>query len=119
MNGLAQIAGEQRGTLTIARISGEVDASNAAWMGKKLRAMVTNRSEVLAVDLTETTYVESAGSAVLFAVASELRQHRQELRLVVTEGSSIARMLSLTGLDSTVPTHPSLAAALGEVGREA
>ena len=49
---------------------------------------------------------------MLFRLAAELRQHQQELRLVLAEGSPIARMAALSGLESAVPTHASLDAAL-------
>ena len=73
---------------------------------------LTNRCDGLAVDLTGTTYLDSAGIAMLFRLAAELRQHQQQLRLVLAEGSPIARMASLSGLDHAVPTHTSLEAAL-------
>ena len=49
---------------------------------------------------------------MLFRLAAELRQHQQQLRLVLAEGSPIARMASLSGLEHAVPTHTSLEAAL-------
>jgi anti-anti-sigma factor len=64
------------------------------------------------VDLTATTYLDSAGLALLFGLATALRQHQQELRLVVADGSPIVRMLRLTGLADTIPMHPTLEAAL-------
>jgi anti-anti-sigma factor len=114
---LAQVVAERRGELMIARIEGEVDASNAAWTGTRLRALLTNHSDALAVDLSGTTYLDSAGIALVFALASELRVHQQQLRLVVADGSPIARMVALTGLDKSVPTYPTLEAALGLMAR--
>ena len=116
MNPLAQIADERIGELVLARVRGEIDASNAAWIGARLRMLLTNRSDALAVDLSGTTYLDSAGIALMFALAAELRLHQQELRLVVAGGSAIARMVALTGLDLTVPTYPSLEAALAHAG---
>jgi stage II sporulation protein AA (anti-sigma F factor antagonist) len=113
---LATITDERRGTLAIAHVEGEIDASNAWWVQERLRAPLTNRCEGLAVDLSGTSYLDSAGIAMLFELARVLRQHQQQLRLVVAEGSSIARMLSLTGLASAVPTHASLDEALQHAG---
>ncbi len=109
---LATVSGERRGTTAIAHVVGEIDASNVGWVEERLRTPLTNRCEVLAVDLTGATYLDSAGIAMLFGLASALRQHQQQLRLVVSEGSSIARMVGLAGLGSAIPTHPSLEAAL-------
>ena len=111
---LAQIAEERRGSFAIARVDGEIDASNAAWVESRLRGIVTNQCEGLAVDLSSTRYLDSAGIAMMFALATDLRQHQLKLRLVVAAGSSIARMVSLTGLDGVASTHPTLDAALAD-----
>jgi anti-sigma B factor antagonist len=108
VNALAQIDDEYRDGLAIARVRGEIDASNAAWIGAKLRGMLSNHSRALAVDLSETRYLDSAGIALVFSLASELRLHQQELHLVVVAGSPIARMIGLAGVDGTVPTHATL-----------
>ena len=114
MNVLAQVTEERHGAVAVTRVSGEVDASNARWLEERLRAVLTNQSEGLVVDLTATTYLDSAGIALLFGLATELRRHQQQLRLVVPEDSPIARMVRLTGLGATVPTHAALEAALAE-----
>ena len=114
---LARITDERRGGLAIARVEGEIDASNVEWVESRLRALLTNRSDGLVVDLSATTYLDSAGIALWFALAEDLRQHQQQLRLVVIERSSIARMMTLTGLDEAVPTHPTLEQALNDEGR--
>ena len=113
MTVLANITGELRGSMAIARVVGEIDASNVVWVEERIRMPLTNRCDGLAVDLTGTTYLDSTGIAMLFRLAAELRQHQQELRLVLAEGSPIARMAALSGLESAVPTHASLDAALG------
>jgi anti-anti-sigma factor len=109
---LANVTGELRGNMAVARVEGEIDASNVVWAEDRIRAPLTNRCDGLAIDLTATTYLDSAGIAMLFRLASELRQHQQQLRLVLAQGSPIARMASLSGLERAVPTHTSLDAAL-------
>jgi anti-sigma B factor antagonist len=113
---LASVRDERRGTVAIAHVEGEIDASNAWWLEERLRASLTNQCDGLAVDLTGTIYLDSAGIAMLFALARALQQHQQQLRVVVAQGSAIARMVELSGLASAVPTHPSLDAALAEAG---
>ncbi len=113
MTVLANITGEVRGNMAVAHVEGEIDASNVVWVEERIRMPLTNRCDGLAVDLTATTYLDSVGIAMLFRLATELRQHQQELRLVLAEGSPIARMASLSGLERSVPTHTSLDAALG------
>jgi anti-anti-sigma factor len=97
-------------------VEGEIDASNAWWVQERLRAPVTNRCEGLAVDLTGTTYLDSAGIAMLFELAAELHRHQQQMRIVVLAGSPIARMVELTGLGQAVPSHASLDDAIQQAG---
>jgi anti-anti-sigma factor len=113
---LAHITDERRGGLAVAHVEGEIDASNVKWVEGRLRALLTNQSDGLVVDLSPTTYLDSAGIALWFALAADLRQHQQQLHLVVVDRSSIARMVSLTGLDAAVPTYPTLETALAAAG---
>ncbi len=117
MNLLAQVTEERHGDVAVTRVSGEVDASNARWLEDRLRAPLTNQLDALVVDLTATTYVDSAGIALLFGLATELRQHQQELRLVVAEDSPIARMVRLVGpLRRRADPHSPRGGARGAVG---
>jgi anti-anti-sigma factor len=101
---------------TVAGLAGEIDASNAEPLAMELRAPLTNRSGGLIVDLTALSYLDSAGINLLFALGDELRGRQQTLRLVVAETTPIARMLAITGLDRTHPTHHTLADALAASG---
>jgi anti-sigma B factor antagonist len=112
---LAQVTAERHGEVPVVTITGEIDASNSGEVADGLRAAVNNRSEALVVDLSPTTYIDSAGINVLFQASLELRQRQQQLHLVVAEPSPIARMLTIVGLDTSVPTHPTRAAALDRV----
>lgn len=100
------------GAVPVARLEGEIDAANVDDVGDGLRALMTNRSYALVVDLSPTTYIDSAGLNLLFGLAEDLRGRQQELHLVIAGQSPIARMVSLTGLDVTVPTHPTVTAAV-------
>jgi len=108
---------EQPGVeVSLASVAGEVDASNADEVGVRLRALLTNHHRALVIDLSETTYLDSAGLNLLFALADELDHRQQRLHLVVPDGSPIARMVVLVGLDTVVPLHLTRDAALRHVG---
>ena len=119
MSSLAELEDEWHDDVPVARLRGEIDASNAGECGDYLRALLSNRSVALVVDLSETTYLDSAGINVLFALAEEMRGRQQHLGLVVGDSSPIARMVSLTGLDRTVTVHPTLPQALDGAGEDA
>ena len=105
---------EEQGSedVAVVALEGEIDASNARDVAARIRAALTNRSLALVVDLSETTYIDSAGLNELFALDVELRQRRQALHLVMRPGSAVARVADIVGLDRTVPTHADRATAL-------
>ena len=115
MSTLARIEDEWHHEVPVARLQGEVDASNVDEVRERLRSLLTNRSVALVVDLSQTTYLDSAGINLLFALGDEMRGRQQRLAIVVADPSPIARMISLTGLDQAMPVHATLAEALGDV----
>jgi anti-sigma B factor antagonist len=114
VNLLARVAEERGDDVSVAAIEGEIDASNAGEVGARLRALLTNRSTLLVVDLSATAYLDSAGINLLFELSAELEHRQQQLRLVVAPASPIARVVAISGLDVAIPTHPTRAAALAD-----
>ena len=119
MSTLARLEDEWHDEVPVAKLHGEVDASNVKEIGDRLRALLSNRSVAMVVDLSQTTYLDSAGINLLFSLGEEMRGRQQRLGLVVADTSPIARMIVLTGLDQTLPVRPSLADALADVGEDA
>jgi anti-sigma B factor antagonist len=119
MSTLARLEDEWHDEVPVAKLHGEVDASNVKEIGDRLRALLSNRSVAMVVDLSQTTYLDSAGINLLFSLGEEMRGRQQRLGLVVADTSPIARMIVLTGLDQSLPVRPSLADALAHVGEDA
>ena len=112
MRQFAHVVTEMHGLTPVARIEGEVDMSNARPLGDRLRGLLTNRSEGLVIDLGPTTYLDSSGITLLFALAEELRRRQQELHVVVPEGSPLRRVLTIVGFAQLVPMYTTVDAAL-------
>jgi anti-sigma B factor antagonist len=110
----AEIAVERHGAVVVARLSGEVDMTNATYVGEELASSVPNDALALAIDLAETRYLDSAAIELLFALARRLRRRRQALRLVVPPDSPLRRVLELTDVRSAAPVYESLEASLAE-----
>jgi anti-anti-sigma factor len=108
----AEIAVERRGDAIVARLSGEVDMTNAQYVGSELAGSVPNDVEVLVVDLGQTRYLDSAAIELLFNLARRLRRRRQDLRLVLPAGSPLQRVLELTEIGTAAPVHQSIDEAL-------
>jgi anti-anti-sigma factor len=112
MTPLGYLRVDWHGDTPVAALEGEIDSSNAEEIGLALRALVTNRSLVLVIDLSPTRYLDSAGINLLFGLAEELRARQLQLRLVVAPASPIARMVAITSLDHAVPTYGAVPDAL-------
>jgi anti-sigma B factor antagonist len=109
---IARIEDQLHGDVPVASVHGELDASNARELGDRLRSLLSNQLEAMVVDLSATTYLDSAGINLLFSLGEEMQAHQQQLTLVVREGSPIERMVELTGLGMSVRVCRTLDAAL-------
>lgn len=112
MSTSAEVAVELNGATVVARLRGEVDMANAAYVRDELLRSVPNDAIALVIDLEETRYLDSAAIALLFDIAKRLTRRRQALRLVLPAGSPLERVLTLTEVGSVAPIHEDLASAL-------
>ena len=112
MSTILEIHEEWHDDVPVLRLEGEIDVSNVAEIRARMRELVTNQLYALIVDLTPTSYLDSAGINLLFAVGEEMRGRQQQLHVVLNETSPLSRMVSLTGLDKSLPMHSTLERAL-------
>jgi anti-sigma B factor antagonist len=110
----AEVAIERRGGAVIAHLSGEVDMTNAARVRDELLVSVPNDALSLVIDLNGCRYLDSAAIEVVFDLARRLGRRRQELKLVLPQGSPLSRVLTLTDVDSVAPVHETLDSALAQ-----
>jgi anti-anti-sigma factor len=87
-------------------LSGEIDLANAAAVESELRAALSHQPSAVSVDLTDLTYLDSAGIRILFALASRLKPHRIVLQLIVPLDSPTRRIIELSGLESLAFLQP-------------
>jgi anti-anti-sigma factor len=119
MSELAKLSLETEGDVELARVAGEVDASNVDDLSRKLLGAVSNKASALVIDLTETSYIDSSGISLIFDAAARLRNRRQELRLVVPPRSFVGEVLAAVSMEESVPIDPDLPGALKAVGGSA
>lgn len=89
--------------VVVARISGEIDLSNAAEVGERVADAIPNTALGLVIDLTATSYLDSSGVHLLFELAERLQRRQQRMRVAVPEAGAIRRVLRIVELDATVP----------------
>jgi anti-sigma B factor antagonist len=111
---LADIAIERHAGTVVARLSGEVDMTNASLVRDRLLDAVPNDVLALVVDLEGCRYLDSAAIEVIFDLSRRLARRRQDLRLVVPETSPLGRVLVLTDVNSVAPVHATLEDALAQ-----
>jgi anti-anti-sigma factor len=100
---MATVEIEGRDEVVVARLSGEVDLSNATVVGDRLGVAVPNHALGLVIDLSGTTYLDSSGVGLLFDLASRLRRRQQRLALAVPGESSLRRVLGIVDAASAMP----------------
>jgi anti-anti-sigma factor len=113
---LARLSLESQGDVELARVAGEVDASNVNELSERLLDAVPNRARALVLDLRETSYIDSSGISLIFDAAARLRTRRQKLRLVVTPRSFVAEVLAAVSMEQSIAIDPALGDALLAVG---
>ena len=116
MSELARLSLESEGDVELARLAGEVDASNVDDLSQRLLSSVSNKARALVLDLTETSYIDSSGISLIFDAAARLRNRRQELRLVVSPSSFVGEVLAAVSMEQAVPIDPDVAGAMKAVG---
>jgi anti-anti-sigma factor len=92
----------------LVRVSGEIDLSNARDVMDSIGRGVPSDASLVLVDLTDTSYLDSAGISMLFRLGERLHYSRQELRLVVPRRSTIRAVLEMTRLTSVIPVAETL-----------
>ena len=99
----------------MARLEGEVDLANADIVRSTLERAVSNDIVGAVIDLSQVSYMDSAGINVLFHLRERLRVRGQELRLVIPPGSAAYDALRYAGVLETLALSESVAAALTEL----
>lgn len=96
----------QHGVVTLPT---EIDVTNAGEIRQALLSAASHDVAVLIIDMSETTFCDSAGVQAIIATYRQATATGTELRLVAT---AVLRILTLTGVDQLIPIYPTLEAAL-------
>jgi anti-sigma B factor antagonist len=103
-DGTLAIEVRQNGTEHTLSLMGELDLANAETLATALETAEAETSRVT-LDLTALEFIDSTGIAILVAAHRRLNQDAGELRLRLVPSKAIAvqRVMTLTGLDETMP----------------
>lgn len=94
------------GALVRIAVAGDVDLANAESVEGEIVSAISNQAEAASIDLSEVTYLDSAGLRLLFSLRSRLSTLQIDLELVAPVGSPSRRVIELSGLATLVPVRP-------------
>jgi anti-anti-sigma factor len=99
----------------VARVSGEVDLSNAEHIAQVILDATPNHSVALVLDLSELDYLDSAGIQMIYQMRESLRARGQLLRMVIPSTSATGDALGLASVTRFIETVETVDEALGEL----
>lgn len=115
MNPVEGLRIEESDGVVVARLSGEIDLSNAHEAGNMLATSIPNTVLGLVLDLTAVSYLDSSGVHLIFDLAERLRKRQQQVWVAVPEGAPIRRVLRIVELDSVVPVSATVDEAVAQI----
>lgn len=104
---LADVRFEREDGIVIAVLTGEVDMSNATSVRQQIAESVTPDDDAVIIELSELSFMDSAGLHSIVELSSVLVERRQQLLVCVPHGSPMERAIQIIGLPGAVSVHPS------------
>jgi anti-sigma B factor antagonist len=114
---LADIQFRSHGDAMIARVTGEIDLSNAGQIGAALERGTPNHVHALVLDFTGIDYLDSAGIQLIYRLRERVRARGLTLTLVISKRSPSHDALRLAGVTGHVMIVPTVDEALADVER--
>ncbi len=102
------------GRTAVVAASGEIDLTIAEGLRDALLATLNAGALGLVVDLTGTSFMDSAGVTALVRASRRAAASESTIRLAVT-GGPVLRVLSLVGIDRLIEVYPSVSAAVASL----
>jgi anti-anti-sigma factor len=97
--------------VTVIEVRGEVDATNHAQLRDHIDLARQRLADHVVFDLSETSFMDSAGLHVLLACHQDALRHGAHVFIAAATGPP-ARLLRITGVDVHVPLYATLDAAI-------
>jgi anti-anti-sigma factor len=116
--GLVEIERNEHDGVRVVAVAGELDISNVAALAQATFDL-PNEALGMVLDLSATTFIDSATIGLLFDLHSALARRGQPLRVVCSQGAPARRVLDLMSFDSDALTEQDSAAAVAAIRRDA
>lgn len=99
------------GDRTVVRVAGDVDLTTAPGLRAGVIDLIEAGHRDVVMDMSKVRFCDSTGLSALIGIWHHARQAGGALGLAAVPGR-LQRMLSMTGLDTVLPTYPADAAGL-------
>jgi anti-sigma B factor antagonist len=100
----------------LVHLVGELDLDTAPMLGAYLRTHTAAKPTYLLLDLSEVTLLAAAGLTVIVTAQREDQSIHRDLRIVgVPSNRAVARVLRITGIDTSLRIHATVADALDAI----
>jgi anti-anti-sigma factor len=100
--GPAVIEGWQVDGVAFVAVKGELDASNVHVLRRVITDLMRDGPFPLALDFSDTDYIDSSATALVAVLAAELRAKRTSLTVVAPSPSPARRVFEVSGLASEI-----------------
>jgi anti-sigma B factor antagonist len=107
-----QLDRPERTTLVLT-VAGELDRTGVRELRDLVFTPTTVSAELLVIDLSATTFLDSSGVGALVAARRWANAHDTRVTLVCPPGQA-RRTLEIVGLDRVLTLHPTLASAIDD-----
>jgi len=115
MNAASFVAAEDDGVV-FGTLAGEIDLANAADLERQIVDAVPNHVSGLVLELGEVEYLDSSGIRLMLSLAGRLRWRGQDLALAAPVDARCRRVLTMAGVERSVPFAPTAAEARALIG---
>src|SRR5262245_8954659 len=99
----------------VIRLGAEIDMTNATGLRLALGERLPNDAMGLVIDLSETTYFDSAGVHMLFDLADQLGVRQQGIAVALPPRSPIRRVFQVVRLDERIPVADNVRAGVAAI----
>lgn len=111
---LADVQFSDHDRVVVARLTGEIDLSNAGGVERAIDEATPNQALALILDVGALDYLDSAGIHLIYKLREKLRARGQTLRLVVPAESPSNDALRLAGVLRNVEVAETVEDAMAE-----
>jgi anti-sigma B factor antagonist len=109
-----KVHSEQQDGVFVIAVEGELDMNTAPDLERELEGPLA-AAKALLIDLSRCEFIDSTGIALIVRSWQTLDGDGNERFALCGIGHQVKRVLDITGLEQTIPTHPSREQALARL----